>query len=153
MSDSPPLARLFAMAYASLVDGLHEELRARGWRDVRPSFGFALLAARDGSTTSTALAELMGTTKQAASKLIEHMTAAGLLEPADGEAADGRRRPVRLTERGRDLLATVEDVYADLEAGWAEVVGRDAVERLRRDLLAVVLAGNDGELPPVRQLR
>ena len=46
---APPLARLFAIAYRSLVDGLHEELRARGWDDVRPAYGFALLAAAQGA--------------------------------------------------------------------------------------------------------
>ena len=51
-----PLARLFAMAYRDLIDGLHERLRARGWHDVRPAFGFVLLAARDESTTVTAIA-------------------------------------------------------------------------------------------------
>jgi hypothetical protein len=55
-----PLARLFAMAYRDLIDGLHERLRQRGWHDVRPAYGFVLLAARDGPTSATALAGLMG---------------------------------------------------------------------------------------------
>ena len=64
-----PLARLFAVAYRSLIDRLHFELRNSGWTDVRPSFGFVLLAVRDEPTTATALATLLGTTKQATSKL------------------------------------------------------------------------------------
>ena len=53
MSGTPrsPLARLCAMAYRDLVDGLHQRLVERGWNDVRPAFGFALLAARDVPTT------------------------------------------------------------------------------------------------------
>ena len=39
----PPLARLFAIAYRQLIDGLHDRLQARGWTDVRPAFGFVLL--------------------------------------------------------------------------------------------------------------
>ena len=42
-----PLARLFAIAYRHLVVGLHERLVARGWRDVRPHYGYVLLACRD----------------------------------------------------------------------------------------------------------
>ena len=42
-ADGQPLARLFAIAYRLLIDGLHERLRARGWTDVRPAFGFVLL--------------------------------------------------------------------------------------------------------------
>ena len=56
----PPLARLFAIGYRQLIDGLHDRLQARGWTDVRPAFGFALLAARDRPTSATELAELIG---------------------------------------------------------------------------------------------
>ena len=70
-AEEPPLARLFAIGYRMLIDGLHDRLRARGWSDVRPAFGFVLLAARDQPTSVSELAEVMGTTKQAASKLVE----------------------------------------------------------------------------------
>ena len=46
------------------------------WHDVRPAYGFVLLAARDGPTSATALAGLMGVSKQAASKLVDAMAAA-----------------------------------------------------------------------------
>ena len=55
-----PLARLFAIAYRALIDDLHDELRSRGWTDVRPAFGFVLLAASEAPTTSTELAALTG---------------------------------------------------------------------------------------------
>ena len=51
-----PLARLFAMAYRYFIEELHERLRARGWTDLRPAYGFVLLAARRQPTTTTALA-------------------------------------------------------------------------------------------------
>jgi DNA-binding MarR family transcriptional regulator len=148
VSGEPPLARLFAIAYRSLVDRLHHELRARGWDDVRPAFGFVLLAARDQPTTATALAALMGTTKQAASKLVDAMEAAGYVAREAG-AADARQRPVRLSSRGADLLAAVEEIYRDLERQWADVLGAGAVERMRGDLVTVLSRPGDG-LPPVR---
>lgn len=145
----PPLARLFSIAYRSLVDGLHEELRARGWDDVRPAYGFVLLATRDAPTTVTGLTALLGTTKQATSKLVDNMEAAGYVRrvAADG---DGRRRPVHLTGRGAELLATVEEIYGELESAWADAIGAKAVERLRRDLVEVLAATHGGQLPPVR---
>jgi len=143
-----PLARLLAIAYRQLVDGLHERLRVRGWSDVRPAFGFVLLAARDAPTTAGALAELMGTTKQAASKLVDTMEVAGYVKRT-AAGADGRRRPVRLTARGRALLRAVEEIYAELEGDWARALGAPGLERLRDDL-ATVVAGPGGELPPVR---
>jgi DNA-binding MarR family transcriptional regulator len=145
----PPLARLFAMAYRMLIDDLHEALRARGWTDVRPAFGFVLLAARSRPTTATELAALMGTTKQAASKLVDTMVAAGYVERTDA-ADDARQRAIELTLRGKALLATVEDVYVELERGWAAVIGEARVERLRQDLVRVLTERHGGELPPVR---
>ncbi|HEY7137699.1 MAG TPA: MarR family winged helix-turn-helix transcriptional regulator [Acidimicrobiia bacterium] len=144
-----PLARLFAIAYRDLVDGLHARLRERGWTDVRPAFGFALLAARDGPTSVTELAALMGMTKQAASKLAAAMIDAGYLVTAAG-ADDGRVRPLRLSARGRRLLATVEQIYAELEAEWADAIGAGALERLRRDLTRAILASHGGDMPAVR---
>ncbi len=145
----PPLARLFAIAYRLLIDGLHERLQESGWTDVRPAFGFVLLAARDAPTTSTELAALMGTTKQAASKLVDTMVAAGYVRRTV-DATDARSRPVHLTARGKKLLTTVERIYVALEQEWVDVIGASNVERLRRDLVRVLTVTNDGELPPVR---
>jgi DNA-binding MarR family transcriptional regulator len=144
-----PLARLFATAYRDLIDRLHERLRERGWNDVRPAFGFVLLAARDEHTTVTEIAELMGATKQAASKLAAAMVDAGYLVPA-GDADDARQRPLRLSRRGRRLLAEVEAISGELEREWATHIGATAVERLRRDLTRAVSAGHGGEMPAVR---
>jgi DNA-binding MarR family transcriptional regulator len=146
-STGPPLARLFAIAYRSLVDDLHEELRRGGWLDVRPAFGFVLLAAADAPTTATALASLMGTSKQAASKLVDTMVEAGYVR-RETDAVDARQRLVHLTDRGRRLLTAVEAIYVELEARWARALGTAEVERLRRDLATVLM--KDGTLPPVR---
>jgi DNA-binding MarR family transcriptional regulator len=144
-----PLARLFAIAYRQLIDGLHERLRTRGWTDVRPAFGFVLLAARDQPTTSTELAALMGTTKQAASKLVDTMVATGYVRRAVG-VDDARQRPIQLSARGKRLLSAVEEIYAELEREWADVIGRTNVNQMRRDLACVLTTLHDGELPPVR---
>ena len=143
------IARLLAMAYRMLMDDLHQRLRAEGWDDVRPAFGFVLLAARDESTTATDLATLMGTTKQAAAKLVDTMEAAGYVRRSVS-TTDGRRREVGLSARGRRLLAAVEVIYADLEATWASVIGERGVARLRSDLTRVVADRHQGTLPAVR---
>jgi DNA-binding MarR family transcriptional regulator len=144
-----PLARLLAMAYRQLVDGLHQRLVERGWRDVRPAFGFVLLAARERPTTSTDLAVLMGTTKQAASKLLDVMEEAGYVTRV-AHPGDARAKVVTLSARGRRLLSVVEEIYGELEAGWAGVLGARRVETLRRDLRTVLESEYDGQLPAVR---
>jgi DNA-binding MarR family transcriptional regulator len=137
------------MAFRSQIDGLHDELERRGWSDVRPSFGFVLLAARDEPTTSTALAELMGITKQATSKLLDTMEAAGYVTRSIG-SDDARQRLVTLTKRGAKLLAVVEDIYAAIEGEWTKIIGATHVEQMRRDLVEVLSRTHEGELPPVR---
>lgn len=145
----PPLARLFAIGYRDLVDALHERLAARGWHDVRRSYGFVLLAARDAGVQVGEIATLLGVTKQAASKLVAAMEEAGYLRRT-AHPGDGRARAVALTERGHRLLGAVEEIYTELDAQWAAVLGADRVEALRTDLETVLRHGHGGELPPVR---
>lgn len=144
-----PLARLLAMAYGDLIDQLHERLRADGWSDVRPAYGFVLLATRAGSQSVTALASRLEVSKQAASKLVESMVASGYLAYVVA-GGDSRAKGVELSARGHELLAAVEAIYTELEAGWAELIGAKAVETMRRNLTTVVRARHDGELPTVR---
>jgi DNA-binding MarR family transcriptional regulator len=148
-ADGPPLARLFAIAYRQLIDGLHDQLQARGWTDIRPAYGFVLLAARDQPTSVTELAGLMGITKQATSKIVDAMISGGYLRRGN-DPQDGRQRPVSLTSRGEELLSAVEQVYAELEDGWAKLIGTSHVDGMRRDLVQVLAEPGSGQLPPVR---
>ena len=111
------------MGFRLLVDGLHDELHGAGWHDVRPAFGFVLLACRDQPTSAKEIAALMGTTKQAASKLIESMEEIGYVTRS-ASAMDGRGKAVELSARGRELLGVVEQSYRTLETQWATVIGR-----------------------------
>lgn len=146
-----PLARLFAMAYRLLVDALHERLAARGWTDVRPAYGFVLLALRNGPAPLRDLPAALGTSKQAVSKLVEGMVADGYVERA-ADPEDSRGKRVALTPRGRALLAAVEDIYRELECGWTDVLGGERLAGLRHDLAAALRAAHGGSLPAVRTL-
>lgn len=144
-----PLARLFAMAFRLLVDGLHERLRDRGWSGVRPAFGFVLLALRDGPVPLRDLPGVLGTSKQAVSKLVDAMVAAGYAERL-AQPGDGRAKSIRLTADGRALLVDVEQIWTELESGWARTLGRSRLEDVRVALETVLRAEHGGSLPPVR---
>ncbi|MEO8267642.1 MAG: MarR family transcriptional regulator [Ilumatobacteraceae bacterium] len=144
-----PLARLLAMSYRLLIDSLHTRLREQGWTDVRPAFGFVLLATRDRATTSTELATVLSVSKQAASKLIDAMEEAGFVSRSPG-VRDARERIVELADRGHRLLTAVEQIYRDLEAEWVTVIGNRGVELTRRNLSRVVLAAHGGVFPSIR---
>jgi DNA-binding MarR family transcriptional regulator len=149
VTDAIPLARLLAMAFRQLMDGLHQRLADRGWRDVRGPYGFVLLAVRDRPLAASEITALLGTTKQATSQLLEAMEAAGYVERS-ADPDDARRKAIVLSPRGRELLDAVEAIYAELEAEWAAILGPERVEAIRADLREVQLALHDGELPPVR---
>jgi DNA-binding MarR family transcriptional regulator len=144
-----PLARLFAMAYRLLVDELHERLADRGWTGVRPAFGFVLLALREGPASLRDLPDVLGTTKQAVSKLVDAMVAAGFLQRV-ADPGDARAKRVQLSPRGRTLLSDVEEIWADLEVGWAQTLGEARLDDLRGDLETVLRAAHGGSLPAVR---
>lgn len=144
-----PLARLLAVSYRLLIDGLHQRLRDEGWNDVRPAYGFVLLATRDRSTSSTELASLLGVTKQAASKILDPMDAAGYVRRSV-DPEDARVKIVELAPRGQELLTAVERIYQEIEAEWGAAIGTAAVELTRKHLTEIVLAANDGEFPVVR---
>ena len=137
------------MSYRLMVDGLHSRLPAAGFTDVRPAYGFVLLATRGSGTTTVELARLLGVTKQAASKLIGSMEAAGYVRRST-DATDGRIRNIELAERGERLLTVVEAIYAELEQRWAAVIGATNLEEVRADLSKILLAANEGQFPMIR---
>jgi DNA-binding MarR family transcriptional regulator len=137
------------MAYRSLIEALHARLRERGIRNVRPAYGFVLLAARRSPIGVGDIGVLLGMTKQAASKLVDSMEADGYARRVTDEG-DARARRIELTKSGHRLLDAVEEIYRELEAQWAAVVGTRGVESIRADLTKILRAQNDGALPPVR---
>jgi DNA-binding MarR family transcriptional regulator len=147
-----PLARLFVMAARYLTDELHRRLSGRGWPDIPPATGYVLLACRHGPTTGNEIAALMRTSRQAASKLIEGLEAAGLVERHTDDS-DSRRKLVVLSERGRRLLVVVEEIYAELEREWADVLGSRAVENTRSTVTRALLHTFGGSLPTVGPTR
>ena len=149
LATSVPLARLLAMSYRQLIDRLHERLADEGYTDVRPTFGYVLLAVRDGPTTGADISLLLGVTKQAASKLVDAMEQGGYVR-RQTHGDDARAKEIAITARGRRFLVTVESIYRDLEAEWAEVTSKKRVEALRDDLRTIVEAAHDGQLPAVR---
>ncbi|MEO5817442.1 MAG: MarR family winged helix-turn-helix transcriptional regulator [Gemmatimonadaceae bacterium] len=147
-----PLARLLALAYRQLIDELHLRLAAEGYADVRPTFGYVLLALREQPTTGADIALLLGVTKQAASKLIDVMEHGGYVR-RDTHSDDARAKTIAITAKGRKVLVTMEAIYRDLEAGWAHITSKKRVEALRTDLRKIVEAAHGGQLPAVRPTR
>lgn len=131
---------LLALAYRVYVDELHAALAARGFEDMRPSFGAIFRALYKESLTLTELAEQLGTSKQAATKIVAELVERGLVVQRAAEA-DRRRKDLTLSARGRALVRAAIEVAAKVEARLVREVGASAVAGLRVTLEHLVVSG------------
>jgi DNA-binding MarR family transcriptional regulator len=137
------------MALTAVVDDLHDRLERRGWERTRPLWGFVLLALRDRPHSISQIGLLLGTTKQAAAKVVTGLEEAGLAARGT-DPRDRRATTLRLTERGERFLADVERTYAEIESEWAAAIGERELVAVRTGLAAAIDAHHGGERPPIR---
>jgi DNA-binding MarR family transcriptional regulator len=149
--DHIPLVRLLSMAVTSGLDDLHAELARRGHATLRPVHGYALNAVDGGCATASELGPRLGMTKQGAAKVLQHLVDEGYVAQ-DAGSEDARRKPHRLTARGRRVVALSIEVQDRIERQWTEVAGARRSAAMREALERVVSThvSADGELPPVR---
>jgi len=150
MIDEPDLAIILVAANRCLGDRLTAAVRQTGARDARPAFGFVIRAVDAEEPTVTRLAELLGVSRQAASKLADEMVRRGYLLRAP-DPDDRRRTRLRLSAKGRRVRERAAAESAAIEAELRAAVGDRAVDGLRRALLAFV--EREGALDEVRALR
>jgi DNA-binding MarR family transcriptional regulator len=136
--DQIPVARLLASTLRLAVDEMHERLALEGYADLRPVHGYVLnAAAGDDGITASALASLLGITKQAVAKVVRELVGLGYLERTRDDA-DARQRPLTLTARGRAALAASARIQTELEREWADAVGARRLTTTRSALEAVL---------------
>lgn len=123
--------------FRTLIDRLHAELARQGHPDLRPAHGFAMQAIGSDGATATELGRRLGVSKQAAGKTVDRLVELGYADRG-ADAADGRRKLVRLTPRGHDALVRSAAVFEQLRAEWVEQLGVERVRALEADLRSVV---------------
>ncbi|MFF2408355.1 MarR family winged helix-turn-helix transcriptional regulator [Streptomyces sp. NPDC058092] len=134
------LPMLLFAGFRSIIDELHRELAECGFPDTRPAYGYALQAVgRDGATASE-IGRRLGVSKQAAGKTVEKLEGLGYVQRVD-DPEDGRRKLVRLTARGFDLLVKSAEGFDRLRADWVRVLGEDRVRALEDDLRTMAPGG------------
>lgn len=143
VDENPPgyeLPLLLFAGFRSLIDRLHAELARQGHPDARPAHGFAMQAIGLEGATASELGRRLGVSKQAAGKTVDRLEHLGYVERAEDEC-DARRKLIRLTPRGRELLARSAAIFDDLRAEWVRALGAARVRDLEASLRAVVPAG------------
>lgn len=134
------LAVLVLRAATEVVDGVHDGLVSRGFDDLRPVHGFALVRIADTDTTVVDLADHLGTSKQAASQL-----AAGLVERGhvrrEPDPRDRRARLLRPTDRGLAAARAAEEAAAAVVAAWGGTLPGSSLTALHAMLRRVTSPG------------
>ena len=133
----PDLSILLVAANRCLVDRLHLAAREVGAHDMRPSFGFVIRAVAAEEPTVGRLAELLGTTKQAASKLSDDMVDRGYLLRAT-DRRDRRRTRLRLAAKGRRVHERARAESMAIERELRNELGDAAIDGLRDGLLSFI---------------
>ena len=145
-----PLVRLLSMAVTVALDELHDDLSRNGHPTLRPAHGYALNAVLNGHDTASTIAPFLAMTKQGAARIVQHLLDEDYLTYGAAPADDARRKPLVLTDRGREVVALSVRVQDRIEEEWAAIAGPQRMATTRRVLEAAVRHGRDGDLPAVR---
>lgn len=138
--DSSLVPMLVLRAAAQVVEGIQRGLAERGFTDVRPMHGFAFVRISAGDATVVEVAQHLGVSKQAASRLVEQLAQRGYVT-RKADPSDGRARLLRLTDRGWACTRAAEKAAADSANAWKEQLGDDAMAELQAALQVVVVPG------------
>jgi DNA-binding MarR family transcriptional regulator len=138
MAATENLGFLLAKASQRFNERLVERFAARGFGEVRASYGSVLvpLFERDGLRLGE-LAAAARLSKQAMTGLVRRCETDGLVQ-RERDPVDGRAFNVRLTSRGRAFRAVADEVRAELDDDLLRSLGRRNHDALLRALKGVI---------------
>jgi DNA-binding MarR family transcriptional regulator len=131
------LALLLLGGYRSLVDAATSELAARGYEDFKPVHEFALRAIVAGADSASDLGRRTSVSKQAAAKTIAVLVERGYVVSAL-DPDDARRKRLRVTDLGFEVMAQGEAILESVRAKWAKQIGPTELADLEVRLTALV---------------
>ncbi|KQO59979.1 MarR family winged helix-turn-helix transcriptional regulator [Curtobacterium sp. Leaf261] len=113
------LASELLRAFTAMSAEVTEDLASRGHPGATPALHFAMEAIERGASDASALGRALGISRQAAAKTIRSLEELGYVDRGFDDG-DARRRPLRVTDRGRDWTAlgaaAFERILVRLEA-------------------------------------
>ena len=133
----PDFAILLTTANRCVADRLLQAVSEVDGGKMRNSFGFVLRAVAAEEPTVSRLAELLGVSKQAASRLTEDMVSGGFLRRG-GDPNDRRRTPLQLTELGDRVRARALAESDAMEFELRQRFGDSTIEQFRTVLTEFV---------------
>ena len=127
------LALLLLGGFHSMVDEVVIGLEDRGHPGVRASHEFALRAIDTGADTASELGRRLSVSKQAAAKTIAALEGLGYVS-READTGDGRRKRVRVTARGHEMVAIGAALFEAVRERWAAQIGVEQLEALEAHL-------------------
>lgn len=135
---TPDFAILLTAANRCVADRLGQAVSEVGGEAMRPSFGFVLRAVAAENPTVSRLAELLGVTKQAASRMADDMVTAGFLARRAADPDDRRRVQLELTDTGRAIRERALAESREMEAELRRRFGDSSLDQMRAVLIDFV---------------
>ena len=148
----PDFAILITAANRCIADRLINAVATVGGDRMRPSFGFVLRAVAAEQPTVSRLAELLGVTKQAASRLADDMVTLGLLERLE-LAGDRRHKRLHLSPTGQRIRDRALAESRQMEDELRQRFGDTQVDTLRTLLVDFVERHGGGDELAARRSR
>jgi len=134
LSSGAELAMLLLGSFHSMVDEVTVQLEERGHKGVRPVHEFALQAINAGAETASELGRRLSVSKQAAAKTIAVLEQLGYVD-REVDAIDARRKPLRVTSRGHELMTVGRMLFNDVRDRWEAQIGTTQLEALEAHLV------------------
>lgn len=133
----PDFAILLTIANRCVADRLLIAVSEVDGGAMRSSYGFVLRAVAAEQPTVSRLAELLGVSKQAASRLADDMVSAGFLQRG-GDPHDRRRTLLQLTALGDRVRARALEESRAMELELRQRFGDPAIREFRTVLTEFV---------------
>ena len=141
------LTSLLSLSFSASINELHEKLNELGFGDIRPVHGFMFKCITPNGATGIELAEYLGITKQAVSKMVDYLEKSGYVM-RKAHPTDKRGKIIVLTERGWLVVKAKEKILAEIEQRWITNIGTERMQMLKEDLTKLVYEANEGNLAP-----
>ncbi len=141
------LTSLLSLSFSSLIDELNDRMSELGFGDIRPAHGFMFKFITPDGATGIEIAEYLGITKQAVSKMVDYLEKSGYVM-RQTHPTDKRGKIIVLTERGLLVMKAKEEILTEIEQRWIESIGTERMQMLKEDLTKLVYEANKGKLSP-----
>ena len=139
------LTSLLSLSFSTLIDELNDRMSELGFGDIRPAHGFMFKRITPDGATGIELAEYLGITKQAVSKMVDHLEKSGYVM-RQTHPTDKRGKIIVLTERGWLAVKTKDEILTEIEGRWVEKIGAERMHMLKEDLTKLVCEATKGKL-------